>query len=58
MMGLCWKFHGARLIRTMFNKALFRVQQTGHFFIIIYYYYLLLLLFLDSDYIANQTQLG
>ena len=41
MMGLCWKFHGARLIRTMFNKALFRVQLTGHSFIllifIIYY---------------------
>ena len=54
MMGLCWKFHGARLIRTMFNKALFRVQQTGHFFILLFYF----ILFFDSDYIANQTQLG
>ena len=57
MMGLCWKFHRARLIRTMFNKALFRVQQTGHFFIYLLFIYYLLL-FLDSDYIANQTQLG
>ena len=55
MMGLWYKFHGARLSRTMFNKALFRVQQTGHLFILylFIYYYLF-----DSDYIANQTQLG
>ena len=43
MMGLCWQFHRARLIRTMFNKALFKVQITEHFIIIIIYLFIIYL---------------
>ena len=27
MIGLCLKFHGAMLIRSMFNKAKFKVEE-------------------------------
>ena len=44
MMGLCWQFHGANLIKTLFIKALLRVQITGHLFI---YYLLFIYLFIS-----------
>ena len=33
----------------MFNKALFRVQQTGHLFILLFYYFIFLRQQLDSQ---------